>query len=286
MIVFIGLLVGQWRGLGTHGWQVPVAVMFAHQYFVVAPDWDSGWGQLAVLCGLIVLGAAVGVLVNTVIPPPLSSRSAENNVGLLSRTASELLGTMATTLRAGLPTEDRAREFEKRARELGTLAARTRDSVDVAVEKRSLNPRRLLGRSVSFEGHYCTVDGLTRLIDDVRSVARTLDTASEHFERTNTAQRRWLESYGGLLDLVADATRSLGELGSVTDVRDNDQLADTMARAWRRRDALDGTYVHGEVGEPGPWPTVRALSTDAYRLVDDLAACRTRLVELADQRDR
>ncbi|GAA4875051.1 FUSC family protein [Saccharopolyspora cebuensis] len=277
LIVLVALVIGQWRRLGSHGWQVAVAVMFAYQYFAQATDWRASWVQLGVLCGLVVLGAVIGVVTNLVLVPPLRYQPAEDNVRSLSRSVTDCLAEFADAVNEGLPPRDRAQNLWERTQELSRLATQARLSVDDAAESQQYNPRRLLARAPSFSGHYFTVNALARVVNDLQSVARALDTDDE---ADAASQQRWLASYGELLSSVAEVCRLLGEVHSAADLGEDGELAERLDQAQRCCQELGNRLEREGLDSPDRWPTFQSLSTDAHRLVDDLASARDELAQL------
>ncbi|MCA1186321.1 MULTISPECIES: aromatic acid exporter family protein [unclassified Saccharopolyspora] len=278
LVVALALLIGQWRRLGSQGWQVAVAVMFAYQYFVQSEDQQASWAQLGALCGLVLLGSVVGVGTNLLLVPPLRYRSAEHGVRALSRSVANCLDEFAEAVDDGLPSRDRAQELWSRAQDLQGLAASARHGLDDAAETQRFNPRKLLaGAPRSFTGHHYTVNALTRVINELQSVARSLDTDDE---AEDEPQRRWTSSFGELLSAVGEACRSLGEVHSAADLRDGGELADRVERARRCGAELAERRVAEGIDAATPWPIFRALTTDARRLVDDLISAHDDLKRL------
>ncbi|GAA3358142.1 aromatic acid exporter family protein [Saccharopolyspora gregorii] len=135
----------------------------------------------------------------------------------------------------------------------------------------------LAGAPRSFTGHHYTVNALTRVINELQSVARSLDTDDE---AEGEPQRRWTSSFGELLSAVGEACRSLGEVHSAADLRDGGELADRVERARRCGAELAERRVAEGIDAATPWPIFRALTTDARRLVDDLISAHDDLKRL------
>jgi uncharacterized membrane protein YgaE (UPF0421/DUF939 family) len=70
-LVFAGMLVlaltvGRWRPLGAQGIEVAVSAIFAYSTFVASPD-ASALAQLPDIASMVVLGTALGVVIDLII---------------------------------------------------------------------------------------------------------------------------------------------------------------------------------------------------------------------------
>lgn len=279
LIVVTALLIGRWQRFGSHGWQVAVAVMFAYEHFAQRADWFSGWEQLGVLCGLVVLGSAVGVLTNLLIVPPLRYRSAEYGVRSLGQSVSELLGGFAEALAEGPPNRQRAQSLAEQAQKLADTATQAQQSIDDAIETQRFNPRRLLTSVPSFGGHRYTIRTLYRAVGNLQTMAREMDT---EVLQNDDQQREWFEHCSALLRSLGAACGELGRVHSPADLRGNDALSDHLATAQQRCADLGTRTAQLQFPDPDQEPIFRALATDAHRVLDDLVTGYRSLTHLAD----
>lgn len=279
-IVLVALLIGQWPRLGSQGAQVAIAAMFAYRSFEQAPDWPSSWMQLASISGLVLLGAAIGVLTNLLIVPPLLYRSAEQGVRTLARRVSDQLITIANGLREGTPSADQADEWSHRVGELPNLVEQTRWNLEHASETMRFNPRRLFMRtSVSFTGYRYTVNALAHVVDQLPPITRSLTFVAD--DGAEVHHQRFLQSYAQILDAVAGATRQLGELHSLHDLREESDLDTHLEHGRQACQQVKQHLDNADVSEPGQWPAYQALHADSLRIIEDIARTQHQLARIA-----
>lgn len=279
-IVLVALLIGQWRRLGSQGAQVAIAAMFAYRSFEQAPDWPSSWMQLASISGLVLLGAAIGVLTNLLIVPPLRYRPAEQGVRTLARRVSDQLITIANGLREGTPSADQADEWSHRVGELPNLVEQTRWNLEHASETMRFNPRRLFMRtSVSFTGYRYTVNALAHVVDQLPPITRSLTFVAD--DGAEVHHQRFLQSYAQILDAVAGATRQLGELHSLHDLREESDLDTHLEHGRQACQQVKQHLDNADVSEPGQWPAYQALHADSLRIIEDIARTQHQLARIA-----
>lgn len=279
-IVLVALLLGQWRQLGNQGAQVAIAAMFAYRSFVQAPDWPSSWIQLGAISGLVLLGAAIGVLTNLIIVPPLRYRSAEQGVRTLARRVSDQLSTIADGLHDGTPGADQADEWSHRVSELPNLVEQTRSNLEHASETLRFNPRRLFMRArASFSGYRYTVNALAHVVDQLPPITRSLTFVAD--DGAEVHHQRFLQSYAQVLDAVAGATRQLGELHSLHDLREESELDTHLDHGRQACQQVKQHLDNADVSEPGQWPAYQALHADSLRVIEDIARTRHQLARIA-----
>lgn len=263
LLVFAGLLVGQWRRLGAQGMQVPVAAIFAYSYM--------SSGQPLVLRDIVVtvlIGAGVGVVTNLVLAPSMRYRDAARGMLEMSWSIREVLADVAEGLRGGVPSSEQAEDWLRRTRNLDETLSRARSAIEHGAESVRLNPRRLLSRSPgspSFAGYRTTAEALGRAAEQVRTVAYELTFTARDEQRQGGRYGRFLRSYGSLLDCAVEALDALGR-------------ADSGGRQGLDEHVECGRKIFRELAEdvdakdldsPDQWPVYGSLITAAQRLLDE-----------------
>ncbi|WP_158579954.1 aromatic acid exporter family protein [Geodermatophilus marinus] len=152
LVVVLAVLLEQWRVLGENASWVPVAAVFMLLLGAGDPlDYAVAYA------GLVLFGAALGVLLTYVFPPLQLTRATGEIAGTRGLVARRLERT-ATELRTGrTPTLD---EEQRAGAELGTALDRMRDAERTVERARRANPRERRWR---------------RSADRVREESRALD---------------------------------------------------------------------------------------------------------------
>lgn len=165
LIVLLAIVVEQWRLLREQASWVSFAAVLMLTVGTADPaDYAVRYA------GLTFLGAAIGVLVTTVLFPPLQLTTAVARVGTTRALIAGHLETMATALRGGhLPDPD---EWRSRGRELDGALEHMR-TAEVGVERaRRANPRarRWQGTAASIREQSRALDRVAVLIDDLTTL--------------------------------------------------------------------------------------------------------------------
>ncbi len=103
-------MLGRWQRLGSQGFNVTVAAVFAYGVFAMP---DAGKPPLILiwdLAGMVLLGAVIAVVTNLLIAPPLRYRSAADAVDGYCDSTSQLLEDMVAGLREAMPDGNAARD--------------------------------------------------------------------------------------------------------------------------------------------------------------------------------
>lgn len=273
VMLVIGLLGGRWNRLGTQGMQVPVAGIFAFNSLS-----GNAGSQLTNIITMVLLGAGAGVLSNLLLLPPMRYRDAAQGVRELSDALHTLLCDMATGLREDPPGPDTAEDWARRATNLDGTARKARQALEHGAESVSYNPRRLITRKhpASFAGYRSAMECLERAVEQVRSITRGIQHASEDQARSedsgpttrrgpSTPGADFLRSYAELLDLAAAAARDLGHTaqGSKEEYKALDEYMD---EGRKRYDELTE-----QMSRRSEWPASGALLIDADRLLQEFA---------------
>ncbi len=132
-VVAASIVIGQLLRLREHLLEVPISAMLVL---------GVGSAETAAAARLTetLIGAAVGVLINVVFPPPLRSRDAGEAVERVALEAAGVLERVADELPAGASTEQAA-QWLADFRRIQTYVVRADQSVEAAGDSRRLNPR-------------------------------------------------------------------------------------------------------------------------------------------------
>jgi hypothetical protein len=133
-VVAFSILLGQALRLGDHLLEVPISAML-----ILA----AGGAGVQATDRVIetVVGAAIGLLVNIVVPPSTRTRSAGEAVEHYAWRLSRLLRRAAGTMADRAPTRDEAYQWLEEVRVIGADAGRVDRVLTEAKQSRRLNPR-------------------------------------------------------------------------------------------------------------------------------------------------
>lgn len=280
VILLIALIIGRWRRLGQQGAQVAVASVFAYAAFIETSG-GSSFTQLLSIAGLVVLGCAIGVLVNLVVFPPMRYRSAEYSISALAHSVADFVAAMGEALPQGAPTTDQTEDWQHRSGQLPNMVSQTRESVEHAAETWRYNPRRLFTKkSPSFAGHRTTVNVIDRATAQLRAITRGLDYAARQAETTQE-QEQFLATYAELLDTVAASIRVLGEIDSIEELRNDKRNFDVNLRSGREiAQRLETNFDTHQLDSQETWPIYGGMDTDGHRLIEEFVQGEQELDEL------
>ncbi|NIH78857.1 FUSC family protein [Amycolatopsis viridis] len=262
--VLVGMLVGQWHRFGSSGIWVGVTALLMISYGTA-----GNFVYLVERLAESLLGAAVGVAVNTVVLPPVHLRHARDAVSVLAGEVRDLVQSIADDLRGDWDS-DTAERWLRHARRLDSTVVRADDALSWGRESVRFNIRWLVhhrrGRSPlpsSFESPLSVLEEVT---EQVKRITEALVAAAGQDE----ADPEFTTGYAGLLDGLAGAVACLDQA--------EDRLADLPARldevAERRRE-LDRRIRVDQV------TTVMRQAQDAALLAVDRS---TRVLETAAPR--
>lgn len=278
VLMLAGLVIGRWRRLGSQGSQVAVAALFAYASFSQSSSTSSSVAQLASIAGLVVMGCALGVLVNLVIAPPMRLRSGAHVVGSLSHSTCDLLTDVSENLRHRMPDRDRVGEWSSRAAQMPQLAEQARSVVEHAAESMKFNPRRLWMRhSSDFSGHRYTLCALERASEQLISMCRSLRHNKAEDRAITEAEHEFARGLADVLAAGADAGRVLGEIHSVADLEHASDLDAPVERGRRAVEALSRHADDHDLDQGYDGPIYTGLLTDARRLIEEYGEARGRL---------
>jgi uncharacterized membrane protein YgaE (UPF0421/DUF939 family) len=263
LVVFASLAIAQVLRLGEHRMEVPISALLV---FAVGGQPGAAWTR--VLETLI--GAAVGVVVNVVVAPPVYVQSAGEAIGELAERMARLLRDGGQELLRGFTGED-AYERLRQARQLDDAVGRARQALGRAEDSLRLNPRRrrvgdpsddLRAALSSLEHSAILVRGLFRSLVDLDTV--TGGRGPDPPLRIALAR---------LLEETAGAVRAFGELVSANlpgPPANEAPLRRALGRATACRDEVARAMAAGPRDQPGAWQVYGHLLANLDRLLSEL----------------
>jgi hypothetical protein len=264
LVIFVSLAVGQVLKLGSHRIEMAVSALL-----VTTLGGTPGVARTRVLETLI--GAAVGVLVNAVLVPPVYIRPASEAIYGLADDMARVLEGAAADLAEGWSGED-AYERLREARELDGEVGEAREAISQAEDSLRLNPRRRLVAGDPSDELREGMSTLEHSVILVRGLMRSLvdlDTAT-----TGRGPDPGLAAaVRELLEELAVAVRTFGEhvAASVPGPEANQApLLRALARARAGRDRLARAMTAGRRADPEVWPVHGHLLANADRLLSEL----------------
>ena len=274
IILTATLLIGRWHRLGSQGFNVTVAAIFAYGVFAIPGADKPPLILLRDLAAMVLLGAVVAVVINLLIAPPLRYRRAADAVETYCGAVTQLLGDTADGLTGGVPDPDAAGNWRRRGDELPRLAAQTRSTIDHAWETSRFNPRRLLIRDHStFDGHRVTVHAVERIAEQLRAVTAGFVRVSQDADRQTppgSARHDFLRHYAGVLTAVRDAVATAATIHTIEDLRHDEPFANAADHCRAALRALGSAADIHRLDLPDHWAIYGALYTDAQRLCEEV----------------
>ncbi|AGM05758.1 hypothetical protein AORI_3173 [Amycolatopsis keratiniphila] len=193
LVIFVGLLIGSWRGFGDSGVWVGITGMLLISY--------GNATEPVLLADRLLetaLGAAIGAVLNAVILPPLHGERLRAATSRLASAIADVLDRTAELVRGGEPTDG----LDDRMEDVRSLVAEAEDAIGWTREGRYLNLR---GRRESREEPLANLVSLwhplAQLIDAVSEAARS----EQPFRHPGEHARGVV---GDLLEALAEAVRS------------------------------------------------------------------------------
>jgi hypothetical protein len=263
LVIFVSLALGQVLKLGPHRIEVPISALL-----VMTLGGTAGVARTRVLETLI--GAAVGVVVNAALVPPVYVRPAGEAIYELAEDMARVLDGVAADLAEGWSGED-AYERLLEARELDGEVGEAREAIGRAEDSLRLNPRRRLVGDPSEELR----EGMTTMEHSfilVRGLCRSivgLDTVTDG--RGPDPELR--AALGRLLVEVAEAVRAFGQLTAASvpgPPANRAPLHRALARARAARDDLAKAMTTGPREDPDAWQVHGHLLANVDRLFSEL----------------
>jgi hypothetical protein len=271
-VVAVSLVVGTALRLGPQLLEMPISAML-----ILAVGGDQDVADSRIYETLV--GAAVGVLVNVVIAPPLYLRPAGDAVGDLAARIATFGRDLAAALRERWSRADADRWLDE-ARMLSGDVARADRVVARAEASARLNPRAapIKRRRPRLR---TALTGLERCQLSVREVCRalldrTFFVPEDEQEQAYPGDVR--AALANFLESAADAIDTVGELASAGPLPgERERMAEHLAGLAERRDRLAALLMVDPHADPGAWQQHGALLTavDRVRVEIEAAARHT-----------
>jgi hypothetical protein len=263
-VVAISLVVGRLLRLGQHLMEMPISAMI-----VLAVGGNANLAAGRVYETLI--GAAVGVVVNIAIAPPLYVQPASEALGELASRLAACVSGLADDLRGEWSREVADRALD-RARELSDEVDRADRTLARAEESALFNPRA--GRAREAQPRLRTgLTGLEHAYVSLRSLCRALLDRTYYVPETEPGDAYTQEVRFALADVLDEAARALGSVGVYTSAAGprQDALDDAgaeLSELHRRRDRLAGLLltVSDPYADAAAWQQHGALLASVDRL--------------------
>ncbi len=256
-VVAVSLLIGRLLRLGPQLLEVPISAML-----VLAVGGDRDVADSRVYETLI--GAAVGILVNLVIAPPLYLQPAGEAVRELADRIAAFGRDLAGALRTGWSRADADRWLNE-ARAMDADVRRADRVLVRAEEGARFNPRAAQTKRVQPQLR-TALTGLERCHLSVRELCRALLDRTYFVPQEEEAvayQEPERQALADLLDTAADAVESFA---------DRAVLTRHLAELERRRDRLSTLLMVDPAADAGAWQQHGALLSAVDRLRVEIEA--------------
>jgi uncharacterized membrane protein YgaE (UPF0421/DUF939 family) len=269
-VVAVSLVLGRLLRLGPQLLEVPISAMLILAVGGAADVADSRVYET-------LIGAAVAVLVNALIAPPLYLQPAGDALTELAERMATFMRGLAAALRRGWSRAEADRWLHD-ARTLGTEVTRADRVLARAEESARLNPRsgqtrrqqpRLRTALTGLERCYLSLRELCRALRD-----RTYFVPPE--EETTAYGEEVRSALADVLAAAADAVETVGEIASAPVAEaDLSRVEPHLTDLKRRRDRLGNLLLIDAHADPAAWEQHGALLTAVDRLrVEVEAAAR------------
>ncbi|HEY0487288.1 MAG TPA: aromatic acid exporter family protein [Mycobacteriales bacterium] len=286
-LVAASIVVGQLLRLGDHLLEVPISAMLVL---------GVGAAAESVATSRIVetlIGAAVGVAVNVLWPPPVQTRSAGEAIDRFAEETAAFLERVADELVAGMLREHAGRWLEE-SRRLDGYVTRLDAALRRATESRRFNPRAV-GTPDTGPALRAGLDTLEHCLVALRGLLRTIVEGAEVWPAGDEAKS--LEVRDALAQLLRDLARAFRAFGAVLRVEvegvedlahvGDADLAAALEDLHRDRAALTRLLLVDPAGETHRWQLHGALLASVDRMLRELdVGERTRLRERLRQKAR
>ncbi|MET9667945.1 FUSC family protein [Streptomyces sp. NPDC006475] len=270
VVALIALIVGRWPRLGSQGTQVSTAAFFAFSTCTAATANAEKLARLGEIILLVLIGCAVGVVVNLVVMPPLRHRSAEHAIHGLAQSLDALFGDMYPALRSGQLDPEATERWRTQAQQATELAPQARAALRTAQESLYFNPRRFFRRNRdrgTFAGYDAVLTALERTLYQSAALARSL-----HTWRGEEGQNRYqpfLDRYGAFLESLYEITRVLSVLDE-NHLNDQSQRLSALAEdAQKCRYQVAAQAEHDALPLAEPSRPYGVLVVEATRLMEE-----------------
>ena len=266
LIVALAIGVEQWRVLREHASWVSFAAVLMLTVGTADP------ARYAVgYAGLTLLGAAIGVLVTTVLFPPLQLTTAVRRIDTTRALLARHLRDIAAGLRHGeVPTPG---EWERRGLDLEAALDRMRAAERVVERARRANPRarRWGGAAASVREQSRALDRVAVLVDDLTMLVVEFEPHRRGIDRID----------GGTGWVLADALDGLARVvctpyRTAADEQVPDEREDAIGAADAALQRLTTLLRTSEVADDEGFFALGAVTIGMYRSLDTLRTAHER----------
>jgi hypothetical protein len=292
LLIGASIVIGQLLRLGPHLLEVPISAMLVLGVGVSAAESAASARIVETL-----VGAAVGVAVNLLWPPPVQLRSAGAQIDRFAHDTGSFLDRVAEEIASeGVSAEQAARWIDD-ARRLDGYVTRLDRALVQAQESRRLNPRAV-GTPDTGPQLRSGLDTLEHCMVAIRSLCRTIIEGAEAWPDEDVAKTTEVrEALACLLRDLGQAIRAFGavlrvEMEGVDDIAHvgDADLAAALDALHRDRGTLTRLLLVDPAGDTHRWQLHGALLASVDRVLRELdvgerARLRERLREEA-RRDR
>jgi uncharacterized membrane protein YccC len=261
-VVGLSLVVGQVLRLGPHLLEVPISAML-----VLA----VGGAETAALGRVYetLIGAAIGILVNAAVVPPLHVRPAGDAIGDLADRMARFLRELAAELRSGW-SRAAADHWLNEARALGAEVSRADHSLARAEESARLNPRGGVARAAQPRLRIA-LTGLEVSQVSLRNLCRALFDRTYFVPSDEEATAYPPDARAALADVLECAAEAMGSVVAVTAGAGSadegrEEVEAHLAELHRRRDRLSRLLLVDPHVDEGAWQQHGALLAAVDRL--------------------
>jgi uncharacterized membrane protein YgaE (UPF0421/DUF939 family) len=257
LIVALAIGIEQWRMLREHASWVSFAAVLMLTVGTADP------ARYAVgYAGLTLLGAAIGVLVTTLLFPPLQLTTAVRRIATARAQLARHLQDIADGLRRGeVPTPD---QWVGRARELEAALDRMRAAENVVERARRANPRarRWGGTAASIREQSRALDRVAVLVDDLTMLMVEFEPHRRGIDRID----------GGTGWVLADALDSLAQVVCTPERAVGDEPDPAIDAADTALQRLTTLLRTSDVADDEGFFALGAVTIGMYRSLDTLRA--------------
>jgi uncharacterized membrane protein YgaE (UPF0421/DUF939 family) len=261
LIVALAVGIEQWRVLQEHAsW-----VSFAAVLMLTVGTSDPARYAVS-YAGLTLLGAAIGVLVTTVLFPPLQLTTAVRRIETTRALLARHLQDIATGLRRGdVPSPD---QWVRRGQELEAALDRMRVAEGVVERARRANPRarRWGGSATSIREQSRALDRVAVLVDDLTKLVVEFQPHRRGIDRID-GETGWVLAKA--LDSLARVICTPYPTGGDEQADERDAAVDAADGALQRLTTLLRT---SEVADDEGFFALGAVTVGMYRSLDTLRA--------------
>ena len=285
LVVGLSVVIGQLLRLGDHLLEVPISAMLV----LAVGGAEAAAGERI---SETLVGAAVGVAFNLLVPPAVQTRGAGDAVARAAGKMAGLLDRVAEEL-AGDPTPEQADQWLEDARRLVGTVARADQVLVAAEESRRFNPRTVGTVDASPELRV-GLDAIEHCIVAVRGLCRALGERLRAEAGLGSGARDMREVLTVLLHDLAGVVRSFGRLvraesRDVGGASEESELASALEALRETRVRVTELMLVDPQEDQALWALHGSLLTNVERILRELdieqhARARDRLRGLRAQR--